>query len=73
MVEIQKIFEPNKEIQEKDRLFKAVKDFSEKIGESTGTSSFITVEDALNTGSEIFLIKTDVFEMPSIERNFIEA
>ena len=71
MVEIKRVFEPKKEIEEKDKLFKAVKELSEKIGESTGTSTFITVEDAINTDSEIFLIKKDSSKESRIRREFV--
>ena len=73
MVDFEKVFEPNGRIREEDKLFKAVKELSEKIGESTGTSTFITVEDALNSGSDIFLIKDGILESLPIERDFIDV
>ncbi len=72
LVEFEKVFEPNGRSDE-DELFKAVKEVSEKIGESSGTSTFITVEDALISGSIIFLIKKEMAEDSPVERNFIDA
>ncbi|GAI06516.1 unnamed protein product [marine sediment metagenome] len=73
MVDFEKVFEPDETIGEEDKLFKAVKELSGKIGESTGTSTFITVEDALNSGSDILLIKNETSEDSPVERNFIDA
>jgi hypothetical protein len=73
MVEFEKVFEPDFRIEQKDQLFKAVRELSEKIGESSGTSTFITMEDALNTGSKIFLIKNEPSKESHVERNFIEV
>jgi len=73
MVEIEEVFEPDKGVEEKDELLKAVKKFSEKIGESSGTSTFITVEDAINSKSKIFLIKKEDSEEAPVERDFVEV
>jgi len=73
VVDFEKVFEPTEGIEEEDKLFKAVKDLSRKIGESAGTSTFITVEDALNSNSDIFLIKNETSEDSPVERNFIDA
>ena len=71
MVEIKEVFSPNKNIKERDKLFKAVKELSDKIGESSGTSTFITTEDAINSNSKIFLIKKEIISLLPVERNFI--
>lgn len=73
MVELKSVFKPNEEVEEKDKLFKAVKELSNNIGESSGTSTFITVEDAINSGSEIFLIETEGEDESPVERGFIDA
>ena len=74
MVEIKRILDSNKYPNKETQLFKAVKDLSEGIGESSGTSTFITAEDALNSKSDIFLIVKKEFEQEKpVIRKFILA
>jgi len=72
MVRVTKIFEPEGK-DKKDDLFKSVKEFGEKIEEYPNTSTFITIKDAMTSGSEIFLIDDETEESPDIQRDFIEG
>ena len=70
MVEIRKIFD-NKKIKSQKDLCKSVKELSEKIGEYPNTSTFITIEDAINTGSDISIIEGADNPDSEIQRDFI--
>jgi hypothetical protein len=74
MVKMTKVLNGKKKTS-KDELFRAVKELSKKIGEYPNTSTFITVEDAMTTGSDIFLItgRPEEKEKENIEREFIPA
>lgn len=74
MVELEEIFDPKKDTKEEKNgvLLKSVKVFSERLGESSGTSTFITIGDSLETGSKIFLIKKEPSEENPIRRDLIE-
>lgn len=71
MVEMKKVLDSSNYTEIETQLFKAVKDLSENIGESSGTSTFITAEDALNSKSDIFLIKKDEIEEKPVIRKFV--
>jgi hypothetical protein len=70
MVEIKKIFDAKELTEEKDSC-KLAKEFSEKIGEYPNTSTFIAIEDAINTGSDISLIEDGDNSESDIQRDFI--
>lgn len=73
MVKIIKVFNPEKKMNE-DSLLKKVKEVSERIGEYTNSSTFITVQDALSSGSEIFLIEDDKSDKDlEVQRDFINV
>jgi hypothetical protein len=71
MVEMKRVLDSSKYSDIETQLFKAVKDLSKEIGESSGTSTFITAEDALSSGSDIFLIKKDEEDEEPVIRKFI--
>lgn len=72
MVEIKKIFDIKELKGEKDSC-KLAKKFSDKIGEYPNTSTFIAIEDAINTGSDISIIENDDGSELEIQRDFILA
>jgi len=72
MVEIKKIFGIKELSEEKDSC-RLAKEFSEKVGEYPNTSTFIAIEDAINTGSDISLIENDDNSELEVQRDFIFA
>lgn len=73
MVEIIKVLNTEKKFTE-DLLLRKVKEVGEKIGEYTSSATFITVQDALASGSEIFLIEGEKPRKDKeVQRDFILA
>ncbi len=56
---------------EEDALFKSAKRLSKEIDEEIDSSTFITVEDALTTGSDIMFIKDLPLDKSDILMDFV--
>ena len=60
-----------KELSEEKDSCRLAKKLSEEIGEYPNTSTFIAIEDAINTGSDISIIEDNDKSEIDIQRDFI--
>jgi KaiC/GvpD/RAD55 family RecA-like ATPase len=70
MVEIRKIFD-GEEMSSNPDLCKLAKEFGEKVGEYPNSSTFITIEDASKSSSDISLIENENNSESEVQRDFI--